>query len=148
MSKYNLTPRVLLLWRLRLLLLDLAVFALCVVVYVVLSLPDVAVLIAVITAIISLWFWFWYLPNLHSSYTFSISDAAIVLTRGVFVVRQYLLPCPRLIYAERYTTPLTSVMGLCSLRLKASRGRLTLPPLTQDETAFIMSRLGHDLSCK
>lgn len=148
MSKYFLTPRVLLLWRIRLLIIDLVVLALCFAVYIFFSLHDTAVLLAVITVLVSLWFWFWYLPRLHSSFQFSITNEAVVLTRGVFVAKQYLLPCPRLIYAERFTTPLTSAMGLCSLRLKASRVHLTLPPLTRDETAFIMSQLGHDFSCK
>ncbi|HHW46569.1 MAG TPA: hypothetical protein GXX17_06635 [Clostridiales bacterium] len=141
MSKFKLSPRVLLLWRIRLLFVDLAVLVLCFAVYAFFSLPDEAVLLAVITILISFWLWFWYLPRLHSSFQFSISNEAVVLTRGVFVVKQYLLPCPRLIYAERFTTPLTSLMGLCSLRLKASRVHLILPPLTKDETAFIMSQL-------
>lgn len=50
--------------------------------------------------------WCWYFPRLQKSYRLTLSPDAVTLTRGVLIRRQYLLPCPRLIYVEQFSTPL------------------------------------------
>lgn len=86
--------------------------------------------------------WFWYFPRLQKSYRLTLSEEAVTLTRGVLIRRQYLLPCPRLIYAEQFSTPFMGLLGLRGIRLRAARGRLTVPALGKEDAAAFLARLG------
>ena len=86
--------------------------------------------------------WFWYFPRLQKSYRLTLSEEAVTLTRGVLIRRQYLLPCPRLIYVEQFSTPLAGLLGLRGIRLRAARGRLTVPALSKEDAAAFLARLG------
>ncbi|MCI8361230.1 MAG: hypothetical protein HFE86_07850 [Clostridiales bacterium] len=85
--------------------------------------------------------WFWYLPRLRKSYRVTLSQKAVTLSRGVFVRRQYLLPCPRLIYVEQFSTPLSALRGLRGLRLRAARGQLTVLALDKADAEDFLSKL-------
>lgn len=89
--------------------------------------------------------WFWYLPRLKKSYRITLSAGAVTLTRGVLFRRQYLLPCPRLIYVEKFSTPLSLLLGMRGLRLRAARGRLTVPALSEKDIEDFLNRL-HDIT--
>lgn len=142
MNRYALSPKTMFIWRVRLILAGVVLAFLSGILAA--FLPWAALAVAAAGLAAGVWAFFWYLPRLHKSYLLNISTEAVVLTRGVFVTRQYLMPCPRLIYAERFTTPLTAALGLCGLRLRASRGKLTIPPLSLADTADIMLYLGRD----
>lgn len=85
--------------------------------------------------------WFWYLPRLMKSYRVILNEEAVTLSRGVLIRRQYLLPCPRLIYVEQFSTPLSALRGLRGLRLRAARGQLTIMALDKADAEDFLSRL-------
>lgn len=85
--------------------------------------------------------WFWYLPRLQKSYRLTLSAEAVALSRGVFIRRQYLLPCPRLIYVEQFSTPLSALLGLRGLRLRAARGQLTVAAMDKADAEDFLIRL-------
>ena len=85
--------------------------------------------------------WFWYLPRLRKSYRVTLSSKAVTLSRGVLIRRQYLLPCPRLIYVEQFSTPLSALRGLRGLRLRAARGQLTVLALDKTDAEDFLFQL-------
>ncbi len=85
---------------------------------------------------------FWYLPRLHASMILTLNAQAVVLIRGVFVRQKYILPLPRLIYAESFFSPLSALLGLRNLRLRAARGRLTVYGLRKEDIGRVLAATG------
>ncbi|MGI6270222.1 MAG: PH domain-containing protein [Candidatus Howiella sp.] len=94
---------------------------------------------------LAVFLWFYYLPRLMESMAVRLSGDALVYTRGVFIRRRYIMPKPRMIYVEQFYTPFSAALGLCSLRLRASKGRLTIPCLSEQEAAAIIRATGNDV---
>ena len=139
MRTYTLTNKALRLFRAWLLLAYLLLFFLCGVLA-----PfffTAAAIAAGVLLTLGLLVWFWYLPRLVKSYRVVFTDEAVTMSRGFFIRRQYLLPCPRLIYAEKFSTPLSTLWGLRGLRLRAARGQLTIPALDKPDVEDFLERL-------
>lgn len=81
---------------------------------------------------------FWYIPAFFASYEISFPDGAIVITRGVLIKSTHIMPFSRLVYAQSMATPLSRLLGLSALSLKAARSHLLIPELEKDAVdAFI-----------
>lgn len=88
---------------------------------------------------------FHYLPRLMESMVVRLSADALIYTRGVFVRRQYIMPKPRMIYVQQFDTPVSAALGLCNLRLRAAKGRLTILSLSAEAAAAIIQATGNDV---
>lgn len=75
---------------------------------------------------------FYYIPRFYRSYSVTVNENALIVSRGVFIRRRYIMPCPRLIYFERTQTVASRIFGLYFVRVHAARARLTLPGLTRE----------------
>ena len=96
---------------------------------------EAAVLAAFFTA------WLFYLPRRLRRHRITLNENAVMVQRGVFIRMTYVMPYPRLIYAQRYSTPLGRLFGLAGIRLKAARGALTLPLLEESDLKAILDLL-------
>ena len=143
MYTYTLPEKDLTLWRIWLVLVYLLLMFLCGVLLAFIPIAGCIAMAGVLAAGAAAWFW--YFPQLRKSYRVTLSEKAVVLTRGVIFRQEYLLPCPRLIYVERFSTPLSALLGLQGLRLRAARGRLTISCLSREDAADFLERL-HELS--
>lgn len=83
---------------------------------------------------------FYYIPRLYRSYDVEITENSLIVNRGVFIRRRYIMPCPRLIYFERTQTIFSRIFGLYSVRVHAARARLIIPGLSKRE-AFRLTTL-------
>lgn len=105
-----------------------------------------SVLTAVIFGIVSLsafmFIVLWYIPRYYRSYHITISDRAVAVSRGVFLRRKYVLPCPRLIYSERIVTPIDRIFSVQTIHIHAVRGRLRVHCLCPRDADMLMSLTG------
>ncbi len=94
----------------------------------------VACLVASVISVIAAAFAaFYYIPRFYRSYTVEVNENALIVSRGVFIRRRYIMPCPRLIYFERTQTIISRIFGLYFVRVHAARARLTVPGLTRED---------------
>ena len=64
---------------------------------------------------------FLYLPHYFKHYSIELGKNAIIIKSGLFVRHERIMPTPRLIYTERYRTPVSKAFGLSGLVLHATR---------------------------
>ena len=76
---------------------------------------------------------FFYIPRYYHSYLVEITETALIIRRGVFIKRKYILPCPRMIYFDRTQNIADRIFGLYSVRVHAARAKLTVPGLSRNE---------------
>ncbi len=138
MKQYTLPTATLFLWRVRLFVpVGALTLAAC---WLWVRLPvgwPIALFLALLWAA-ALFLALWYLPRRRRNYKITLSEHALLLQQGVFLHTQYLLPAPRMIYAELHSTPLTRAMGLCGLSLRAARGVLHLSPLARAQATELL----------
>lgn len=84
---------------------------------------------------------FYYIPRYYRSYDIEITENALIVSRGVFIRRRYVMPCPRMIYFERTQTVISRFFGLFSVRVHAARARLTILGLSRSEALRLTSLL-------
>lgn len=84
---------------------------------------------------------FYYIPRYYRSYDIEITENALIVSRGVFIRRRYIMPCPRMIYFERTQTIISRFFGLFSVRVHAARARLTILGLSRSEALRLTSLL-------
>ena len=76
---------------------------------------------------------FFYIPRYYNSYLVEITETALIIRRGVFIKRKYILPCPRMIYFDRTQNIADRIFGLYSVRVHAARAKLMVPGLSRNE---------------
>ena len=76
---------------------------------------------------------FFYIPRYYHSYLVEITGTALIIRRGVFIKRKYILPCPRMIYFDRTQNIADRIFGLYSVRVHAARAKLMVPGLSRNE---------------
>ncbi|MBQ2422582.1 MAG: PH domain-containing protein [Clostridia bacterium] len=76
---------------------------------------------------------FFYIPRYYHSYLVEITETALIIRRGVFIKRKYILPCPRMIYFDRTQNIADRIFGLYSVRVHAARAKLMVPGLSRNE---------------
>ena len=64
---------------------------------------------------------FWYIPTYFKNYELALDNRALIIKSGVFLRHERIMPEPRLIYTQRYRTPLSRAFGLSGLLLRATR---------------------------
>lgn len=70
-----------------------------------------------------------YLPRYIKSYKITVDTGFIGISKGVFFKSMSIMPYPRLVYVQSFTTPLSSLFNMKLLLLKASRGWIVVPEL-------------------
>ena len=76
---------------------------------------------------------FFYIPRYYNSYLDEITETALIIRRGVFIKRKYILPCSRMIYFDRTQNIADRIFGLYSVRVHAARAKLMVPGLSRNE---------------
>ena len=74
-----------------------------------------------------------FIPRYYHSYLVEITETALIIRRGVFIKRKYILPCPRMIYFDRTQNIADRIFGLYSVRVHAARAKLMVPGLSRNE---------------
>ena len=72
---------------------------------------------------------FVYLPLYLKSYKITVDTAFVAISKGVLIKITNIMPYPRLIYAQCYTTPLSSLFKMKIILLKATRGWIFVPEM-------------------
>lgn len=138
MKQNTLPKRTLLLWQLRVLILNLICVSLCL-----FFSKDLEPLksVALVISIIALCIIVFYLPAFFKSYEIMIKGEAVIINYGVLIKTTHIMPYSRLIYAQSFATPLARLMGVASLTLKAARGWILVPELCADKAQEIIDSL-------
>lgn len=96
---------------------------------------------AAIIATIGLISAFIYVPFYFKSYTIAVDTNSISITKGVFIEATQIMPFPRLVFAQSFTTPLAHAMNLKCVTLKAARGWILIPEIESSEAEFLLDNL-------
>ena len=67
---------------------------------------------AAIIATMGLIFAFIYVPFYFNSYKITVDDNSISITKGVIIKTTNIMPYPRLVFAQSFTTPLSAMMNM------------------------------------
>lgn len=81
----------------------------------------------------------YYLPRLCSGSFIRISDKALIYGIGVFVRKEHILPLCRAVFAEKITNPVSSMLGVCTVGIRAVGGVLFLPPVDKRDADKIIA---------
>ena len=103
MRDYKLPRKALLLWELRLAIIELLILGICRYFYLKLSFLYIVSIVLTAVFIISL---VWYLPAFLKSYKIRLSKDGVIIRRGVIIKNTHILPFSRLIYTQTLVTPL------------------------------------------
>lgn len=95
------------------------------------------VFLAVLGAVFILWF----LPLYFKSFIITVDDTAIKVSRGVFIKLTNIMPYPRLVFAQSFSTPVARRFGLCGVTLRAARGLLVIPEMEKDDAKVLLDGL-------
>lgn len=82
-----------------------------------------------------------YLPKYFKNYSLSMTNNAIVIKSGVIVQHERVMPTPRLIYTERYRTPLARAFGVSGLILHATRAATFTAELSDADITEILKEI-------
>ena len=136
---YRPPKRTLRLWQVRVAVVTLGVMALAGATtgYFVGFGPVAAVTIAAVAAIGCLTAFF-YLPVAFRHCRIIAGDDAVIVKRGVLFQVTYLMPYPRLIYAQSFSTPLSAAFHLKGIVLKAARGFIVVPEISEHEAQRLL----------
>lgn len=84
---------------------------------------------------------FLYLPHYFKHYSLTLCDNAVIIKSGVFVRHERIMPAPRLIYTERYRTPISRALGVSGLVLHATRAATFTAELRDTDIAEILKEM-------
>ncbi len=99
---------------------------------------------AAIIATIGLAASFIYIPFYFKSYKIIVDENAIIISRGILIKTTNVMPYPRLIFAKSFTTPLSSLLKLKCVMLKAARGWILIPEIENINADHILDNLRVD----
>lgn len=94
-----------------------------------------------IIATLGLIFAFIYVPFYFKSYKITVDDNSISITKGVVIKTTNIMPYPRLVFAQSFTTPLSSVMKMKCVMLKAARGWILIPEIENVNADYLLENL-------
>lgn len=72
---------------------------------------------------------FIYLPFYFKSYKIFVDKHFISISKGVIIHTTNIMPYPRLVFAQSFTTPLSAAMKLKCVMLKAARAWIFIPEI-------------------
>lgn len=96
---------------------------------------------AAIIATIGLMFAFIYVPFYFNSYKITVDDNSISITKGVIIKTTNIMPYPRLVFALSFTTPLSAMMKMKCVMLKAARGWILIPEIENVNADYLLDNL-------
>ena len=96
---------------------------------------------AAIVVTIGLLICFIFIPFYFKSYKITVDENSIIITKGIIIKTSYIMPYPRLIFAQSFTTPLSSAMKLKSIVLKAARGRILIPEMKHIDAEHLLDTI-------
>lgn len=96
---------------------------------------------AAIIATLGLLFAFIYVPFYFKSYKIAVDDNSIIITKGVIIRTTNIMPFPRLVFAQSFTTPLSQLMKMKSVMLKAARGWILIPEIENINADYLLDNL-------
>lgn len=70
-----------------------------------------------------------YLPLIHATYRFCLTETHFMVRRGLFFQREQWMERDKVVYVSRYDSPFTGVLQITSLMLTASGAQLLLPSM-------------------
>lgn len=80
-------------------------------------------------------------PFYFNSYKISVDENSITITKGVVIRTTNIMPYPRLVFAQSFTTPISSAMKLKSVMLKAARGWILIPEIENVNADYLLDNL-------
>mgnify|MGYP003290109396 CR=1 FL=1 len=83
----------------------------------------------------------WFLPLYFKSFIITVNDTAIKVSRGVFFKLTNIMPYPRLVFAQSFSTPVARRFGLTGVTLRAARGLLVIPEMNIDDAKVLLDGL-------
>lgn len=92
----------------------------------------------VVIFVLSLVFILWYVPTFLKSHIITADDSAVTVKRGVFIKTEHIMPFPRLVYSETFSTPLSERMGISGISLRAARGVILIPEIKKSDTELLL----------
>ena len=119
-----------------------------------LLLAAISLLIAVFTkwawiafaavTVIAFLFEFVYLPKLLKSFDIAVGGGAVTVSFGVFMRITAVMPYPKLIFAEAFSSPLARLMKLSSVTLKAAKSRIIIPEIDGSDCENLLKFLSEE----
>ncbi len=94
-----------------------------------------------IIAVLGAVFIIWFLPLYFKSFIITVNDTAIKVSRGVFFKLTNIMPYPRLVFAQSFSTPVARRFGLTGVTLRAARGLLVIPEMNIDDAKVLLDGL-------
>lgn len=94
-----------------------------------------------IIATIGLIFAFIYIPFYFNSYKITVDENSISITKGVIIKTTQIMPFPRLVFAQSFTTPLSSLVKMKCVMLKAARGWMIIPEIDSANAEYLLDNL-------
>lgn len=94
-----------------------------------------------IIATIGLVFAFVYVPFYFKSYKITVDENSITITKGIIIKTTNIMPYPRLVFAQSFTTPLSQLMKMKCVMLKAARGWMLIPEIENINADFLLDNL-------
>lgn len=136
--KYEIPSQTLRLWQLRATALTALFILICIMLTNSAIITVICICIVLITFVLII---FAYLPQLFKASSCKITDSSVIFETGVFIKRIHIFPLTRLIYTRAYKTPLSAIMGLSAVSLKAARNRIIIPELLDSDVEILLSVL-------
>lgn len=96
---------------------------------------------AAIIATLGLVFAFIFVPFYFNSYKISVDENSITITKGIIIRTTNIMPYPRLVFAQSFTTPISSAMKLKCVMLKAARGWILIPEIENINADYLLDNL-------
>jgi len=140
MKEYKIPRKTLFLWQIRSLIIWAILFFICW--YYSFRIKTLLIAIGVIS-VIFLVFILFYLPKYFSTCKIKFFKNAVVVELGVILKTQNILPFARLIYTQTLSTPLSKLMGVTGVTLKAARSRIYIPEMSNDDLQEFLSFLNN-----
>lgn len=96
---------------------------------------------ALIIASLGLCFAFVYVPCYFKSYKITVDENSISIKKGVIIKTTQIMPFPRLVFAQSFTTPLSQIMKMKCVMLKAARAWVLIPEIENTDADYLLDNL-------
>ncbi len=126
------------LWQIRVLLITILLVVLCVWAK---SFVSFFVYLSVVFAVFGALAAFVYFPKYFDRYEVSVTENALIIKSGILLKHERIMPNPRLVYIERYYTPLSRCFGVCGLILHTTRAATFTAEMSQHDIGKIMEAI-------
>ena len=135
---FTLPKKTIILWQIRILI---AFAALGAAVAFFARYADWFMLLAMIIVGLGLLFSVVYVPFYIKSYKITIDENSKCITNGLLIKTTNIMPFPRLVFAQSFTTPISSFFKLKCVMLKATRGWILIPELENKDAKYLLECL-------